>query len=103
MKERVLTYDKISSFAIYLKNEEKSKNTIEKYIRDVKLFSLMWKVLKSQKKKLLPIKTNWYAITMPYAVLIQCLRQLTAYLSKLRLFSKMHKMICDKLELFIIE
>lgn len=38
MKERVLTDDKISSFAIYLKNEEKSRNTIEKYIRDVKLF-----------------------------------------------------------------
>ena len=35
MKERVLTDDKISSFAIYLKNEEKSKNTIEKYIRAV--------------------------------------------------------------------
>lgn len=50
MKERVLTDDKISSIAIYLKNEEKSKNTIEKYIRDVKLFCLCEKCWNHKRK-----------------------------------------------------
>ena len=39
MKGRNLTDNQIVAFATYLKNEEKSKNTIEKYIRDVKLFA----------------------------------------------------------------
>ena len=39
MKGRILTEKLISKFKIYLQNEEKSKNTIEKYIRDVKGFT----------------------------------------------------------------
>ena len=39
MKGRILTEKLISKFKIYLQNEEKSKNTIEKYIRDVKSFA----------------------------------------------------------------
>lgn len=39
MKGRILTEKLISKFKIYLQNEEKSKNTIEKYIRDVKCFT----------------------------------------------------------------
>lgn len=39
MKKRILTKESITSFQIYLKNEEKSKNTIEKYIRDVSFFA----------------------------------------------------------------
>ena len=38
MKGRILTEKQIAAFAVYLKNEEKSENTIEKYIRDVKAF-----------------------------------------------------------------
>lgn len=39
MKTQVITEKEIKAFAAYLKNEEKSKNTIEKYLRDVRKFS----------------------------------------------------------------
>ena len=58
MEERVLTDDKISSFAIYLKNEEKSKNTIEKYIRDVKLFFAYVKSVEITKEKVIAYKNK---------------------------------------------
>lgn len=58
MKERVLTDDKISSFAIYLKNEEKSKNTIEKYIRDVKLFFAYVKSVEITREKVIAYKNK---------------------------------------------
>lgn len=38
MKGRFLTEKNIEAFAVYLKSEEKSENTIEKYIRDVRSF-----------------------------------------------------------------
>ena len=38
MKGRILTENQISAFGVYLKSEEKSENTIEKYIRDVRAF-----------------------------------------------------------------
>ena len=40
MKGRILTENTIAAFASYLKNEEKSENTAEKYIRDVRAFSV---------------------------------------------------------------
>ncbi len=39
MKGRILTDKCITAFAVYLKSEEKSENTIEKYIRDVRMFA----------------------------------------------------------------
>ena len=39
MKGRFLTENQIAAFATYLKSEEKSENTIEKYIRDGRAFS----------------------------------------------------------------
>ncbi len=39
MKGRILTNKQIAAFAVFLKSEEKSKNTVEKYIRDVRSFS----------------------------------------------------------------
>ena len=38
MKGRILTETQIAAFAVYLKREEKSENTIEKYMRDVRAF-----------------------------------------------------------------
>lgn len=38
MKGRFLTKKQIAAFTVYLKSDEKSENTIEKYIRDVKAF-----------------------------------------------------------------
>ena len=40
MKGRFLTETQIAAFAVYLESEEKSENTVEKYIRDVKTFSI---------------------------------------------------------------
>ena len=34
MEERILTEKIIEEFSEYLKSEEKSKNTVEKYLRD---------------------------------------------------------------------
>ena len=39
MKGKILTSNQIAAFAVYLKSEEKSENTIEKYIRDARAFS----------------------------------------------------------------
>ena len=39
MKGKILTSNQIAAFAVYLKSEEKSENTIEKYIRDVRAFT----------------------------------------------------------------
>lgn len=39
MKGRSLTESQIAAYAAYLKSEEKSENTIEKYIRDARVFS----------------------------------------------------------------
>ena len=39
MKGKILTSNQIAAFAAYLKSEEKSENTIEKYIRDVGAFA----------------------------------------------------------------
>ena len=39
MKGKILTNNQIAAFAAYLKREEKSENTIEKYIRDVRAFA----------------------------------------------------------------
>ena len=38
MKGRILTENQIVAFVVYLKSEEKSENTVEKYIRDVRAF-----------------------------------------------------------------
>lgn len=38
MKGRILTENQIAAFAVYLKSEEKSENTVEKYVRDVRAF-----------------------------------------------------------------
>lgn len=40
MKGRFITEKQIAAFAVYLESEEKSENTVEKYIRDVKAFSI---------------------------------------------------------------
>lgn len=39
MKGRILTENQIAAFAVFLKSEEKSENTVEKYIRDVRAFA----------------------------------------------------------------
>ena len=38
MEGRILTNEKIEAFGTYLRNEEKSENTIQKYLRDARAF-----------------------------------------------------------------
>ena len=38
MKGKILTENQMAAFAVYLKSEEKSENTVEKYVRDVRAF-----------------------------------------------------------------
>lgn len=38
MKTRIITHKQIQQFEMFLKNEERSRATIEKYIRDIKHF-----------------------------------------------------------------
>ncbi len=40
MKGRILTKQLIEDFFCYLKSEEKSQNTMEKYLRDVRAFAM---------------------------------------------------------------
>ncbi len=40
MKGRILTDKQIAAFALYLRSEEKSENTCEKYIRDARAFAI---------------------------------------------------------------
>ena len=39
MKERILTIERINAFKLFLQNEEKSTNTQEKHVRDVRAFA----------------------------------------------------------------
>lgn len=39
MKGRILTENRIADFSAYLRSEEKSENTVEKYLRDVQAFA----------------------------------------------------------------
>ena len=38
MAERIITNELINEFKIYLCGEERSKNTIEKYLQDIRYF-----------------------------------------------------------------
>ncbi len=40
MKERILTHETIEAFQEYLLREERSKNTVEKYLRDIHIFAV---------------------------------------------------------------
>ena len=39
MQERILSNEKLEQFRVYLRQEEKSKNTVEKYLRDAAAFA----------------------------------------------------------------
>ena len=66
MKGRIVTESIISSFKIYLQNEEKSTNTIEKYIRDVKAFAVYANGFDVTKEMVIAYKNK--LITDNYAV-----------------------------------
>ena len=58
MKGRILTEKQISAFTAHLKSEEKSENTIEKYIRDVRTFAVYMNNLEITKETVIAYKNR---------------------------------------------
>ena len=58
MKGRILSDKQIAAFAVYLKSEEKSENTIEKYIRDVRAFATYVGNAQITKETVITYKSN---------------------------------------------
>ena len=56
--KRIITSKKIKDFEIYLRNEERSKATIEKYMRDVRYFTSFVGDAEIDKKRVLDYKVN---------------------------------------------
>ena len=66
MDELIITKERINEFRNYLRLEEKSENTIEKYLRDIKAF---WQYAGTQTvTKKLAIKYKEHLLTHEYAV-----------------------------------
>lgn len=66
MEERILTENIINKFMRYLVSEEKSKNTIEKYVRDITAFMLFLSGSPVTKDKVIEYKAK--LISENYAV-----------------------------------
>ena len=58
MKGRILTKEMIGEFSCYLKSEEKSKNTIAKYLRDVRAFAAYLKSAEITKEAVIAYKNK---------------------------------------------
>ena len=88
MKGRILTSKAIQSFKKYLREEEKSKNTIEKYIRDVWAFTTYMNGAEITKESVIAYKDK--LISESYAV-----RSINSMLASLNsLFSFLNWMDC---------
>jgi len=66
MKERILTQNVVDDFAAYLKNEEKSENTIQKYIHDIQDFMHFMNYLEITKGMVIAYKNK--LISENYAI-----------------------------------
>ena len=66
MKGRILTSEAIQSFKKYLREEEKSENTIEKYMRDVWVFTTYMNGAEITKESVIAYKDK--LISESYAV-----------------------------------
>ena len=58
MKGRIITEKQIAAFAIYLKSEEKTKNTRDKYIRDVRAFASYMNITRVTKETVIAYKNK---------------------------------------------
>ena len=88
MKGRILTSEAIQNFKKYLKEEEKSKNTIEKYMRDVWEFTTYMNGEEITKESVIAYKDK--LISKNYAV-----RSINSMLASLNsLFSFLNWMDC---------
>lgn len=61
MKGQFLTDKLVAEFSAHLKNEEKSKNTTEKYLRDVRMFAAHFRGTEITKEKVIAYKSKLLA------------------------------------------
>lgn len=61
MKGQFLTDKLVAEFSAHLKNEEKSKNTTEKYLRDVRMFAAHFRDTEITKEKVIAYKSKLLA------------------------------------------
>lgn len=103
MTERILTENTIRNFKVYLMSEEKSKNTIEKYLRDVTAFMVFVSGCTITKDKVIEYKTK--LISENYAVrsinsMLASLNSLFEYLNwndlKVKSIKLQHQIYCPE-------
>ena len=66
MKGRILTEKMVADFSAYLKSEEKSENTVQKYLRDVRAFAEYLGGAEVTKEAVIAYKSK--LLSMNYAV-----------------------------------
>lgn len=103
MTERILTENTIRNFKVHLVSEEKSKNTIEKYLRDVTTFMVFVSGCTITKDKVIEYKTK--LISENYAVrsinsMLASLNSLFEYLNwndlKVKSIKLQHQIYCPE-------
>lgn len=103
MKGKILTSNQIAAFAVYLKSEEKSENTIEKYIRDVRAFTAYMGNAEITKEAVIAYKNK--LLSEGYAVrsinsMIASINSLFAFLGwedlKVKSFKLQQKIYCPE-------
>lgn len=82
MKGRILTEKIITDFSAHLKNEEKSQNTIEKYLRDVRAYAAYLNGIEVTKEAVIAYKNK--LLSESYAV--RSVNSMVASLNSLFLF-----------------
>ena len=103
MKGKILTSNQIAAFAVYLKSEEKSENTIEKYIRDVGAFAAYMGNVEITKEAAIAYKNK--LLSEGYAVrsinsMVASINSLFAFLGwedlKVKSFKLQQKIYCSE-------
>ncbi len=95
MKKRDLTMNHISEFALHLKSEERSENTIKKYIRDVRMFTIYLNGAPATKEKVISYKCK--LLTEEYSV--RSINSMLASLNSLFSFFGWHELKVKSIKL----
>ena len=82
MKGRILLEKQIAAFAVFLKSEEKSENTVEKYIRDVRAFSAYVGTAEITKETVIAYKNK----LLSYNYAVRSINSMLASINSLLLF-----------------
>lgn len=91
---KIITNELIKNFEIYLYEEERSENTIEKYLRDVKTFSAYAGNRELQKSDILAYKKHLCEKYMPASV-----NSILSSLNTLFAFTNWHDLVVKRLKI----